>query len=153
MARQPISVWWSPAGKAHVGKCGRPALCGYALPRGASEWSLDGDKDAALAALCGRCLIPLRKTGPWTDRAGWVRPPEGVADNVYVGGYTEAYRLNELTWRRVVTLGNRRRLTRAAAVEVAFAAHAAKDDPSREHVFRAMGGDHLLGWASMVDQG
>jgi hypothetical protein len=151
--RQPTSVWWSPTGKAHIGRRSRPALCGYVLPRAAKEWSIEEDSGNAWAALCGKCLRSLGKVGPWIDGAGWVRPPEVVALEVYVGGHTEAWRLNELTWRRVVALANRQRLTRSAVVEVTLAAQATRDDPDREHVFRAMGGNTLLIWGDMVGNG
>ncbi len=151
MVGQPTSVWLASTGKAHVGKRGKPAICGYTLPSDSTPWGIEDDPQAALAQLCGRCLQELRKPGPWTKSDGWVRPPTAV--DVYIGGPTEAFQLNELTWSRVIAIGSRQRLTREAVVEVALEAAEAAEDPMRQHIVRALGGAMFLMWGAMVREG
>ena len=148
MTREPTTVWAAPKGKAHVGRRGSKALCGFVLPRDARHWEIN---EANPAVLCQRCLHALREPGPWSSPAGWVRPPAAV--EVYVGSPKQAWQLNELTWRRVVALGNGQRLTREAVNQVGVAAHEAMEDPARQHVARALGGNTFLAWAAMVNEG
>jgi hypothetical protein len=150
-AKKPFSVWWSPTGKAHVGQRGGSAVCGSKLPIDAPEWGVEEDGEAAHSALCTRCKQKLRKPGPWTDMDGWVRPPAAL--QVYVGSPTESWRLNEVTWRRLIVLANGQRLTRESVVQVALAAREASGDPTRQHVAKALDSEVLLPWAEMVDNG
>lgn len=143
-----------PGGKGHVGRRGHDALCGYVIPRDAALWDIEDDGLAEPdEVLCSRCLAAMGKPGPWNDGDWWVRPPMSVSSNIYVGDPIEAWRLNELTWRRVVALSRQQRLTRRAVLQLAVTVQAAKDDPDRQHVYEALGDNHLLAWAAMVESG
>jgi hypothetical protein len=52
-----------------------------------------------------------------------------VSNSVYIGGTTQAWLLNDLTWQRVVALANGQRLSRTPVRNIADALTAARDDP------------------------
>jgi hypothetical protein len=136
----------------HVGiEPGAPALCGRAIPAGSIQ-PLEGTFEEAARELCGGCAKRLRGVGPWTDEDGWIR---AVPDfpQPYIGDSNEAWRLNELTWQRVVALAKGLRMTRWSVVELGRVALEMMEDPNRKHVARALDAKNLAIWATMVHAG
>jgi hypothetical protein len=136
-----------------VGKKRPPhAACGRELPANAERANAD-DLEQDNTRLCRGCHRTLSGEGPWIRSEDWVRPPAWVSHEIYVGSPYEAWRLNELTWRRVAALASGQRQSREAVGDVAQALVEAMDDPTREHVARALGGLVVLDWAIVVRDG
>ncbi len=154
-------LWQLAAGGAsrrrqmHVGvgrRRPRRAACGRSLPNTA-QVAMVANLNADPPLLCQGCERALMATGPWPREEDWVRPPLLMREAIYVGSYVEAWRLNELTWRRVIALAQGQRQTRAAIGNVLDALAKARDDDSREHVYRALGGATMHMWAFAVVDG
>jgi hypothetical protein len=147
-----VSAWRSGIGRIHFGaKPGAVALCGRAVPKAARDVMADILADWVPAEVCAGCRKAIGGEGPWFAPDGWVRPPRSI--EVHVGGGTKAWMLNELTWQRAVKLSKFQRLSRAAVVQIGTTARVAANDPARQHVFQALGGNLLQNWAAMVKLG
>jgi hypothetical protein len=156
-----LDLWQSATGRAsqrrqmHVGvgrrrprktSCGRPLLT---TARAADEADLGADP----TLLCANCHRALMATGPWKRQEDWVRPPAWVSDAPYIGSFVEAWRLNELTWRRAIALAQGQRQSRAAVANVLDVLEETRGDYPRAHVYRALGGVTMQLWAIAVVEG
>jgi hypothetical protein len=137
----------------HVGiEPGAPALCGRLIPADSREPEGEGALEDSLRELCTGCARRLRGRGPWTDEDGWIRPYPDYP-RPYVGNPNEAWRLNELTWQRLVALAKGQKMTRRSVAELGRMALETLEDPKREHVARALDAASLATWATIVYSG
>jgi hypothetical protein len=141
--------------KMHVGVGKRRphrAACGRELPIGAERAHVD-DLEQDPSRLCRGCERALGGEGPWTRWEDWVRPPVWVSSEIYVGSPYEAWQLNALTWSKVVSLAKGQQQTREAIGELAEVLAEAMDDPTKQHVAKALGDGQVLAWAGAVSYG